>query len=77
MSTTAPTPSPAPPTKAQNIEAIILMALQGLSMLPVIGPSASIIGVLANILVKAQTAFQQETGQPIDLSKIPLETPVA
>ncbi len=74
---TIPTPSPAPPTKLQNIESIILMALQGLSLLPVVGGTASIIGVFANILVKAQAAYQQESGQPIDLSKIPLETPVA
>jgi hypothetical protein len=74
---TQPTPSPAPPTKLQNIEAIILAALQGLSMIPVIGGTASIIGVLANILVKAQGVYQQETGQPYDLSKVPLETPVA
>jgi hypothetical protein len=74
---TTPTPSPAPPTKLQNIEAIILAALQGLSMIPVIGGTASIIGVLANILVKAQGVYQQETGLPYDLSKVPLETPVA
>jgi hypothetical protein len=73
---TQPTPSPTPPTKLQNIESIILAALQGLSMIPVIGGTASIIGVLANILVKAQGVYQQETGQPYDLGKVPLEQPV-
>jgi hypothetical protein len=76
MSTT-PTPSPAPSAKLQNIEAIILAALQGLSMIPVIGGTASLIGTFANILVKAQAVWQAETGQPYDLSKVPLEAPVS
>jgi hypothetical protein len=74
---TQPTPSPAPPTKAQNIEAILIAALQALTLLPGIGATAGVVALLANIFVKAQAAYQQETGQPYDLSKVPLETPVA
>ena len=71
MSTTPPVTS-----KLQTIEQIILAALKGLQMIPVIGGTAQLIGVFANILVNAQNAYAAEAGQPIDLGKIPLEEPV-
>lgn len=70
MATTSSTPS-----KLQTIESIILMALKGLQMIPPISGAASLIGVFADILVKAQAAYAAEAGTPLDLSKIPLETP--
>jgi hypothetical protein len=75
MSTT-PTPSPAPPTKLQNILSIINLALQGLSAIPVLSLPIAIEQTFQNILTNALAAYQQESGAPIDLSKIPLETPV-
>lgn len=73
MSTTPPVvPSS---SKVQTIEAIILAALQGLQLVPGIGASAAIIGIFASILTNAQAAYQAEVGMPVDLSKIPLETP--
>lgn len=64
-------------SKLQSLEAIILAALQGLQLVPGVGGTAALIGVFANILVNAQNAYAAEAGQPIDLSKIPLETPIS
>lgn len=78
---TAPTPSPAPPTKLQNIISIINGVLQGLTLIPGLGVGVqagiAIEQTLQGILTNALSAYQQETGQPIDLSKIPQESPVA
>jgi hypothetical protein len=61
-----------------NIESVILAALAGLKLVPGgIGVTAGLIGVFANILVNAQQAYQQSAGVPYDLSRVPLETPVA
>jgi hypothetical protein len=73
---TTPTPSPAPPTKLQNILSIINLALQGLSAIPVLNLPIAIEQTFQTILTNALSAYQQESGAPIDLTKIPLETPV-
>lgn len=81
---TAPTPTPAPsPSKVQNILNIISLALKGLtvasSFTPIGGAVAagvSLEQVFQGMLQNALQAYQAEVGQPIDLSKIPLETPV-
>jgi hypothetical protein len=73
---TAPTPTPAPPSKLQNILSIINLALQGLSAVPALTLPIGLEQTFQKILTNALAAYQQETGQPIDLSKIPLETPV-
>jgi hypothetical protein len=73
---TQPIPSPAPPSKLQNILSIINLALQGLSAVPVLALPIALEQTFQGILTKALAAYQQETGQPIDLAKIPLETPV-
>ena len=74
---TSPTPSPAPPSsKLQNILSIINLALQGLSAIPVLSVPIALEQTFQKILTNALAAYQQETGQPIDLSKIPFETPV-
>lgn len=62
----------------ESIEAIILAALKGLSLVPGgIGVSAGLISTLAGILVNAQQVYQQAAGVPYDLTKVPLETPVS
>lgn len=71
MSTT-PTPTPAP-SKVQSILTIIDAALQGLSLLPVVGAPAGLADVFLNILRGGLDAYQAETGQPLDLTKIPME----
>jgi hypothetical protein len=75
MSTTppVPSPSPAPPSKLQNVLSIINLALQGLSAVPQLALPIAIEQAFQAILTKALAAYQQETGQPIDLNKIPQE----
>ena len=83
MSTT-PIPSPAPPgSKLQNILGIINLALQGLTIAASFTPVGAAINagvkleqIFQTMLTNALQVYQQETGQPIDLTKIPLETPV-
>jgi hypothetical protein len=72
-----PKPSPAPPTKLQNILSIINAVLTGLTLVPGIGTGVaagvSLEQVLQGILTNALAAYQQETGKPIDLTAIPQE----
>jgi hypothetical protein len=69
------TPPPAP-NKLQLILAIINVALQGLTLVPGIGAAAGLGLAFETILKNALDAYHLEAGQPIDLTKIPLETPV-
>jgi len=71
MSTT-----PTPTSKLQTILAIINAALQGLTLVPDIGGAAQLGLTFESILKNALAAYQAEAGQPIDLTKIPIETPV-
>ena len=68
--------SPNPPSKVQTILSIINAALQGLSLIPGLGAPVAIEQTFQRILTNALAAYQAETGQPIDLTKIPLETKV-
>ncbi len=80
----ATTPTPTPSTdKVQSIINIINIALQGLTIAGSFTPIAGAINsgvkleqLFQNMLTNALQAYQAEVGQPIDLSKIPLETPV-
>ena len=64
------------PSKLQTILAIINAALQGLTLVPGIGSAASLGLLFEGILKNALAAYQAEAGKPIDLTQIPLETPV-
>lgn len=77
MATSPVTPVMSTPSKLTTILAIVNAALQGLTIVggPV-GAGAALGTVFENILLNALQAYQMETGQPIDLTKIPLETPV-
>lgn len=74
-----PTPVPPSPSKLTTILSIINGALQGLTLIPGLGAgvaaAVAIEQALQGILGNALAAYQAEAGQPIDLSKIPLETP--
>jgi len=70
------TPVIAGPSKLQTILAIINAALQGLTLVPGIGNAASLGLLFEGILKNALAAYQAEAGKPIDLTQIPLETPV-
>lgn len=75
MSTT-PTPT-SNPSKVQTILAIVNAALQGLSLVPGLQAPIAVEQAFQKILTNALAAYQAETGQPIDLSKIPIETKVS
>jgi hypothetical protein len=73
---TPPIPVVTSQSKLQTILAIINATLQGLTLVPVIGTGAQLGLVFETILQHALAAYQAEAGQPIDLTKIPIETPV-
>lgn len=85
MSTSTVVPSAAPAgSKVQNILGIINLALQGLTIAGQFTPIGAAITagvkleqVFQQMLSNALQVYQQETGAPIDLQKIPLEEPVA
>jgi ABC-type uncharacterized transport system permease subunit len=85
MSTTPVVPSPAPAgSKLQSILGIINIALQGITLAGSFTPVGAAITagvkleqVFQGLLSNALQLYQQETGQPINLLDIPLETPVA
>ncbi len=71
---TTPTPSPNPPgSKLSAILNIINIVLGALSTIPGLGAPIAVEQALQKILSNALAAYQAETGQPIDLSKIPQE----
>ena len=74
MSTT-PTPQPTP-SKLSTILAIIDAALKGLSVVPIVGGPAALADIFVSIIQNGMAAYEAEAGQPLDLTKIPLETPV-
>lgn len=61
----------------QSILLIIQAALGALAVIPVVGPEAALAIPFIQILQTALAAYAQAAGKPLDLSKIPLETPVA
>lgn len=72
--TTTPTPHAVSVT---NILAIIQLVLSALSKVPVIGTVSADVSILLQILQNAMAAYHSATGSPLDLTKIPLESPVA
>lgn len=70
-STATPTPS-----KLSTILEIIQLALAGLQAVPVTSVAAGLASTFLGIFQNATNLYQQETGQPFDVTKIPLETPV-
>jgi hypothetical protein len=66
-------PTPVPQSKLNSILSLINIALQGLSLLPIVGGPASLADLFLNILQHGLTLYQQESGQPLDLTKIPQE----
>ncbi len=67
---------PIPPSKLLSILTLIDAALKGLSLLPIVGGPSALGDVFLNILRGGLSLYQQEAGQPLDLTKIPQETPV-
>lgn len=71
---TPPIPSPSPAgSRLSSILAIINLVLGALSAIPALGLPIAIEQAFQKILTNALAAYQAETGQPIDLSKLPIE----
>jgi len=60
-----------------SILLIIQTALTALAALPAVGPEAALAIPFIQILQAGLTAYHAAAGAPLDLTKIPLETPVA
>lgn len=60
-----------------GILAIIQIALNALAVIPAVGPEAALAGVFINIVQSGMAAHHAATGAALDLTKLPLETPVA
>lgn len=68
--------APTSRVSVSSILQIIQVALGALSVIPVVGPEAALALPFLRILQAGLDAYNQATGSPLDLSKIPLETPV-
>lgn len=64
-------------SKVSLILEIIQLALTGLSVVPQTAEYAAIAQTFLGIFQNATAAYQAEVGQPFDVTKIPLEAPVA
>ena len=63
-------------SKLPLILSVIQAALSGLQAVPVVGEGAALASVFVGIFQNATALYQAETGQPFDVTKIPLEQPV-
>jgi hypothetical protein len=64
-------------SKVATILQLIQLALTGLAGLPVVGPFAGLGEVFLGIYQNAAQLYEAETGQPFDVTKIPIEPPVS
>lgn len=69
-------PATPAPSKLQGILQIVQLALAGLQAVPVTAAGAALASVFLGIFQSASNLYQQEAGQPFDVTKIPIETPV-
>lgn len=63
------------PSAAVFLE-ILQLSLAVLATIPATAPEAAVGGVLIQIIQKAMAGYEAAAGAPLDLTKIPLETPV-
>jgi hypothetical protein len=73
---TGSTPTVAAPSKLDSILQIIQIALNLLKNVPVVGTGAGLVGAFLTIYQNAVALYEAESGQPFDITKIPLEQPV-
>jgi len=59
-----------------EILGILSIALNALTVIPAIGTDAALAGVFISIIQRAMNAYHGAAGAPLDLTKLPLETPV-
>ena len=72
----ASTPATPAPSKISLILEVIQLALAGLQAVPVTAAGAAVASVFLGIFQNATNLFQQETGAPFDVTRIPYEQPV-
>jgi hypothetical protein len=58
---------------ATEILSILNIALSALTGIPAIGADAALANVFVQIIQKALSAYNSASGQPLDLTKIPIE----
>lgn len=63
-------------TSLQSILQILSISLNALSVIPVVGPEAALAETFLSIIQKSMAAYQTASGQPLDLTKLPMEKPV-
>lgn len=61
---------------AINILSILQIALAALAAVPGVGADAAVVNALVQIIQKAMLAYEAATGAPLDLTKVPIESPV-
>jgi hypothetical protein len=59
-----------------SILQIIQIALTALSAIPAVGAVEKEVSALVGLLQAGLLAYHQASGAPLDLTKIPLETPI-
>lgn len=67
-------------SQALSISSILLIlqtALNGLALIPAVGGDAALASVFISIIQSGMNAYHAAAGAPLDLTKLPLETPVA
>jgi hypothetical protein len=57
-----------------NILMILQIALGALSTIPGVGTDIAIAGAFVKIIQNAMTAYHAAAGQPLDLTKLPMES---
>lgn len=82
MSSTPTPPAPAPVTVSlqggalSDVLAILSAALSVLAAIPATAAGAALAEVLISVITAAVQRIESQTGKPIDLTQIPVETPL-
>lgn len=74
---TLPTPIVSNSSTVSEILGFLSIALNALGTIPAIGANVQLAGVFVALIQKAMGAYHAASGAPLDLTKIPLEQPVA
>lgn len=74
---TPPVPVVNNASTVSEILGFLSIALNALGTIPAIGADVALAGVFVSLIQKAMSAYHTAAGVPLDLSKIPLEQPVA
>ena len=76
MSTT-PAATNAKALSGTSILQIIQIGLNALTVIPLVGTDAALASVFIALIQSGMNAYHAAAGAPLDLTKLPLETPVS